>query len=427
MSPSPSRSASGGLSISLVVLLALGHCAAFADCKLPAVAAPLLKADMGLSDGQIGLLQGPAFAALYAFGMLATLPLASSNHRFRWLAGCIATWALGMVGFALAQSFVGLCAARALVGLGQAAYVPLALGLIVDGAVPHWRARSIAVFTAGSVIGRSMALLLGGAALAVLAHWASTAGMAHWRLLFLVMTVPNLVLIAILLCCREVPPRAPTATAGLRQIFAWLRCRRMLMSMYLCSAAGAVLVVQTVGAWAPSILNREQGLTPANAALVFGGALLLASPAGHLLAGFLVDARGKRTTPMAIAAGGLLLVIPMLWAIPRAPSATVACGLMALVSLAGGMAAVAALAGLPQMLPVPLRGPAARLFLVFITVVGVGIGPFVAGLVSDGLGAGGNALSTALYLVCATAAAIGIGAALLAHGGWRRVAAEVAA
>lgn len=410
-----------------MILLALGHCAAFADSKLPAVAAPLLKADLGLSDGQIGLLMGPAFAVLYAVGMLATMPLSSSRHRFRWLAGCIAVWALGMLGFALAQSFAGLCVARALVGLGQAAYVPLALGVIVEGVLPRWRARSIAVFTAGSVIGRSLALLLGGVALALLARWAATSAMTHWRLLFLVMTAPNLVLIAGLLCCRERPPLAAAATTGLRQIFAWLRQRTTLMTMYLCGAAGSVLVVQTVGTWASSILNREHGLTPADAALVFGAALLVASPLGHLLAGFLVDARGRRLTPMAIAAGGLTIALPMLWAVPHAPSANAACTLLALISLAGGTAAVATLAGLPQLLPESLRGPAVRLFLVFITVVGVGIGPFLTGLVSDGLGIGGHGLSDALRMVCVGAAVAGIGAALLAHGGWRRALAEATA
>jgi predicted MFS family arabinose efflux permease len=141
MSVSDSPSTSGGMSVSLVSLLALGHCAAFADRNLPAVAAPLLKASLGLSDAQMGLLDGPAFAVLYVVGMLASWPLAGSRHRFRLLAGCVATWALGMTACALATSFGMLVIARALVGLGQAAFVPLALSLIVERSAPRWRAR----------------------------------------------------------------------------------------------------------------------------------------------------------------------------------------------------------------------------------------------------------------------------------------------
>jgi predicted MFS family arabinose efflux permease len=415
------------MSLSLVGLLALGHCAAFADRNLPAVAAPLLKSDLGLSDGQLGWLDGPAFAVLYALGMLVTWPLASSRHRLRLLAACIAAWAMGMVGFALAQSFDGLVAARALVGLAQSAFVPLALGLIVERSAPRWRARSMAVFTAGSVIGRSVALLAGGLALALLADWMPASALAHWRLLFLLMAAPNLLLIVILLRCRERPPLASRPAADLVQLLAWLRRRPWLMGMYLCGAAASVLVVQTIGAWAPSVLNREQGLTPADAALMFGVALLVASPLGHLIAGMLIDLPGRRVTPTAVVGAGMLLAIPLLWAVPRAGSAEGACGLLALISLVGGTAAVAALAGLPPMLPAPLRDAAVRLFLVFITVVGVGLGPFVAGLVSDDLGTGGRGLSSALWLVGFGAAAFGVASAMLARGGWRRMVAEVGA
>ena len=175
---SDSHQTQGGMPVSLVVLLALGHCAAFADRSLPAVAAPLLQANLSLSDAQLGLLDGPAFVVLYAFGMLASWPLSSSRHRVRLLAACIALWVLGMLVFALGRSFDMLVVARALVGLAQSAFVPLALGLIVERSVPSWRARSIAVFTAASVVGRSLASLAGGATLALLERLAPAAA---WR------------------------------------------------------------------------------------------------------------------------------------------------------------------------------------------------------------------------------------------------------
>jgi len=410
--------------VSLVALLALGHCAAFTDRSLAAVAAPLLKASLGLSDAQFGLLDGPAFVVLYAFGMLASWPLASSRHRVRLLAACIALWVLGMLAFALGRSFDMLIAARALVGLAQSAFVPLALGLIVERSAPPWRARSIAVFTAASVVGRSLALLAGGATLALLDRWAPAAGLAHWRLLFLVMAAPNLVLIVMLLRCAEQPPASPYPMVCLNQLLDWFLRRPRLISLYLGGAVGSVLIVQTIGAWAPSVLHREQGLAPATAALAFGVALLVASPLGHLSAGALIDLRRKRITPMAVMASGLLLAIPLLWMLPRATSSVAACGLLALTSLVGGMAAVAALAGLPPMLPAPLRDAGVRLFLMLVTVLGVGLGPFIAGVVSDGIGTGTHGLSTAVYLVCVAAAILGAGSALLAREGWRRAALE---
>lgn len=425
LSESPSKPAS--MPISLIALLALGHCMAFIDRNLPAVAAPLLKTDLGLSDAQLGLLDGPAFALLYVVSMLASWPLARSPHRLRLLAGCIATWMFGMVVFACGHALVTLMVARALVGLGQAAFVPLALGLIVEYSTPQWRARCIAVFTAASSIGRSLSLLLGGLVLAWFAKWAPVSALAHWRLLFLVMAAPNLVLM-VLLMVRAEPPASPLPPAryAFRPLLASFREQPRLMSLYLCAAGASVLVVQTIGAWAPSVLHREQGLTPAAAALAFGVSLLIASPLGHFIAGILVDKRGERRSPLAIVAGALLLVLPMLVMIPVVTSAAAACALLALTSLVGGTAAVAALAGLPAMLDPSQRDAGLRVFLSFITVVGVALGPYLAGLISDAKGLGGHGLSLALSQVCMVAAIAGIAAAMLARGRGRHAVTEMA-
>jgi sugar phosphate permease len=210
------------------------------------------------------------------------------------------------------------------------------------------------------------------------------------------------------------------------ELLAAFRQRPGTLCAYLLAAAASVLVVQSIGAWAPSVLHREHALSPAAAALTFGVALLVASPLGHLLAGLLVDKRQQRITPMSIVAVALLLVVPVLWRIPDAPSATTACALLAVASLLGGTAAVAALTGLPSLLDAPARDMGLRLFLTFTTLVGVAVGPYMAGVISDQLGVGGLGLSIALYKVCSFAAAAGVAAALLASPGWRSSAAELA-
>jgi len=413
------------MSVSLVALLAAGHCAAFADRSLPAVAAPLLKSTMGLTDTQLGVLDGPAFVLLYVVGMLVSWPMGRSAHRLKLAAGCIALWAAGMVVFALGTTFGELVAGRAFIGMGQAMFVPLALGVIVECATPSQRGRCMAVFTAAAVIGRSVALLAGGAVLAMLSRWAPWMAHVHWRLLFLLTVVPNLLLIVLLLGRREqMSPSSASTSNVFTDLLCACRARPGVMFAYLCGAGASVLIVQSIGAWAPSVLHREQGLSPASAALAFGVALLLASPAGHLLAGVLVDKRGARITPMSIVAVALMLAVPLLWQIPQVSSAAHACVLLALASLLSGTAAVAALAGLPLILSERVRDIGLRLFLAFITVVGAALGPFMAGVVSDARGVGGHGLSQALYLVCSVAAALGISAALVALRGWRSAAAE---
>lgn len=427
MQLSDARSNQGSMPASLLGLLACGHCLAFIDRNLPAVAAPLLKADLGLSDTQMGLLDGPAFALLYVVGVLASWPLARSSHRLRLLTACIATWMLGMTVFALGHSFGVLVMARALVGLGQAAFVPLALGLIVDCSAPRWRARSMALFTMASSAGRSLSLLLGGATLALLAKWTPASAAVHWRWLFLVMAAPNMVLILFLLRRVEYSytPSPPLGDV-VREMLASLRDRRWEMAMYLCGAGASVLVIQTIGAWAPSVLHREQGLSPATAALAFGVALLIASPLANVIAGTLVDKRGETLPPMTIMAAALLLVVPVLWAIPWPLPAAVTCVLLALAWLIGAIAAVAMLVGLPSMLSRSLHDMGLRVFLTFITVVGVALGPLMAGVVSDGMHMGEHGLSLGLSEVCLGAAVVGMVAALLARSSGRRLAVGMA-
>lgn len=413
------------LAVPLFALLALGHCLAFIDRNLPAVAAPLLKADMGLSDAQLGLLDGPAFVLLYVVGMLGSWPLARSRHRFRMLALCIVTWAAGMAIFAFGHAFIVLVLARAMVGLGQAAYVPLALNLIVQCSAPQWRARSIAIFTAAAPIGRGLSLLLGGGVLAMFSRWMPSTAFAHWRLLFLVMAAPNLLLIGMLLNRRELSHEAALPSGGMfKQIQAAFWERPGMMCTYLCAAGASVLVVQAIGAWAPSILHREHGLTPAMAAWLFGACLLVAQPMGHFTAGALIDRRKRGMSPMAMVTWALLLVIPLLCLIPRAGSASTACFLLALASLTGGIAALAALANLPLILGASLHDAGFRIFLSFITLTGVALGPFMTGMISDGLGMGGHGLSLALCNVCAVAAMLGTLAAFFARRSGRRTLME---
>jgi len=145
-----------------------------------------------------------------------------------------------------------------------------------------------------------------------------------------------------------------------------------------------------------------------------------------MLAGTLVDMRIRKLSPMAIVAVALLLTVPLLWELPRAQSPAVACGLFALTSLVGGTAAVAALAGIPWLLPAPLRDLGLRLFLAIITLLGFSLGPLMAGVVSDGLGLGGHRLSLALYQVCVTVALAGTAAALMANLLWQRGWAAIA-
>ncbi|MDY6922365.1 MAG: MFS transporter [Pseudomonadota bacterium] len=402
-----------------VLLLAAVHFAAFVDRAIPTVVAEPIKDAFGLSDGQIGALQGPAFALTYAAAMLAAGHWARRVEPFRLMAFCVALWTCGGIAFALAESYPMLIAGRMALGIGQAAFAPMALMVLGSGGVAIGRARAVSIFTTGSATGRSGGLFLGGAVL-VAASSVAGMGLAPWRVVGLALLLPNIILIAALLVLsgRGAPIRAEPA-AGLGQAARWLtRDGRGILGLFV-AGAGCIVSVQAAGAWMPSILHRSLGLPVGDAAVVVGLIVLGAAPAGHLSAGWLLGhrrMRGRSPARLLAAGMGLSLVAGLgLSAATSLPMTVLA--LSALVA-SSGLAATTALIGLQALAPDRYRGAVNTLFLAGVSVVGVGFGPLITGALSDRSDGGSAGLTASLVQVVVAAAAVVIPVALLQGGRW---------
>jgi MFS family permease len=417
------RDAGARLAFGGVLLLAFGHFLAFVDRALPGVYAPSLKAGFGLSDTQLGALQGPAFVLFY---VSATLLAGSGAIRLRanvLLAGSVIVWTAAAVGFALAPDYPSLFASRLLLGLGEAAFAPTALAVLASETPRRRLSQAVSIFTAGSATGRSGAMLLGGAALALMSGGA-IAGLAPWRAASLALVLPNL-LVALALLHR---PGAQAGSAPARAGGLAAATRRLLsapggLGLHFLAGAGTVLMVQAAGAWAPSILHRAQGLDPAGAALAAGVVVLAGAPAGHLTGGRLMDlsVRSGRG-PAAILTAGAVSAALGAAGLAAAPDLGWALACLFLVVAGGGAAAAAALAGLQPLIPRGLGAGVNSLFLAASNLVGFGLGPLLTGVLSDRLFPGPRGAAVALAVVTAVAAAATALAALAGARGWRRLA-----
>lgn len=365
-------------------MLALTHLAGALDRALPSVVASLIRDEMALSDQAIGALQGPAFVALYAVSLLGAGHWLRVLDARRFAASAVVVWTAGGLLFALSETYVGMVCGRALLGAGQAAFVPAALLLIGQETGEARRARGLSLFTAGSAAGRSVALLLGGAILSVLGPQLA-AGLESWRAMCVVMIAPNLVLSLLLL------RGFPSGRAALRRgtslpeaIRAVLAAPRRLVSLAF-AGAGTVLVVQTAGAWAPSILHRDHGLGVPESALVFGGIVLLFAPTGHLLSGWLAGER-RRVNPGWVLVSALLIAAG--FAVALAVAGGLAAAIIALIglTLTGGMAAAMSMILFQGQIDTPYRGSVGALFLATTSTIGLGAGPWITGALSDRLG-----------------------------------------
>ncbi|KSB87747.1 hypothetical protein AS593_00530 [Caulobacter vibrioides] len=415
------------LDVSGVALLAVGHFMAFVDRAVPSVYAPALKAEFQLTDTQLGALQGPAFVALY---VAATLLAGHRGHRLSpapLLAGAAALWTAATIALAFAPGYEELLVARLVLGFAQAAFAPAALALIVAAAPPDRLSRWVSMFTSGSSMGRSGALLAGGLALGAVSGGALHAfGHAPWRVAVILLTLPNLLLVALLAWRLRGLKPADENGPGLGRALARIAARPAGLGLHFLASGGVILVVQAAGAWAPSIVNRACGLGPAASALLVGAVVLVAAPSGHLAAGWLMDRRLRAGGgPAAVLAGGLALAALGAALLAGARSPAGAAGALFLITAGGGGAALAALAGLQPLSPAALRPPMNGLYLAFVTVAGLGFGPLLTGMVSDRLFAGPQGLAMALALVTALAAALAVLAASLGARPWRRLAGEI--
>jgi MFS family permease len=392
--------------------LSVVHFAAHADRILPAIVAPNLKAGFQLTDAQLGLLLGPAFVLAFVAATLVVGPYADRLPRYRLLAFSVLGWSLACIGFGLAGRFEHLVGARLALGLGQALLAPTALSLILQRAPVAKAGRAIALFTSGATLGRSSAFLAGGAILAALA-WAPTpddvqAATSSWRWLFLISALPNLLLAAALF--RRAEP-VLTAAEGLRSgsVADWLR-HTPAVWLHLSISGAALLLAQSVAVWGPSVFGRSTGLGPAVSAIWTGCAVLLGAPIGHAVGGHLVDqARKARRPPTVALAASLVTTIPaaLLLGLVEGPL-PLALALLVL-TVCVGAAAVAALAGFQPLVPLRLRGRGNALYFATISLVGLGLGPPLVGLVSDRLGESSGGLTLAL---AGTVAAVALPAAI---------------
>ncbi|WP_407942949.1 MFS transporter [Methylorubrum podarium] len=418
----------------LVALLASIQFMAFSDRFLLTLLATPLKQALGLSDTQLGLLQGSAFALPYAFALPLLGVVADSGRQRGLLVAGLALWGGATFASGLAAGFGTLLAARCALGLGQAGFGPAALSLMSLHLRRDRLGRGLSALTAASTLGRSFALVAGGAVLAWLVARGGLAfpglgTLAPWQALLVLAALPNLPLALLVLRIRPTPghpagsrtasrmPRRPS----LRTALAWIGRRRRAYLPYTVAATAGVLMSQTLTAWAPTFYVRAFGFSPAESGLRLGLLVLIAAPIGHAAGGFTLDRLRRAGWTDA---SPLILALGLILAVPLTALASLSTDLfLSLAGFAGlvailGFAAPPGLAGIQILTPKPLRGRVNALFFATVSLTGFGLGPPLVGLLSDRL-FGEAGLGLALLAVYAPVGAVGALAALLARRAWR--------
>jgi len=360
----------------------------FLDRQIVNILAEPIKADLGLSDTQLGLLAGPAFAVFYA---LLGIPIAryadkDGTNRVRLIALALAIWSAMTAVCGLAQNFVQLLFARIGVGVGEAGCTPAAHSLISDSVPVAKRSSAIAFYGLGVPIGSLLGLIIGGI----------VNDLYGWRVALMLVGAPGLLLALIVLFVMREPRHSRTAEAvATASAAAPLSMREAMREIFTSRAYIYILIAASFtaflgygkGLWTISFFIRSHGLSTTQAGLSLAAVLGLAAAFGTWLGGKMADkfgARDKRHI-LTFPAFGMAIVAPVLFLGYYMENWIVAMALLVVPSIVNNAYYGPAYGCVQGLVQPRARAVAASIMLFGQNLIGLGLGPFLFGVLSDAL------------------------------------------
>ncbi len=404
----------------VLLLACLTNVLNYYDRALLSALAEPVRIDLGLTDGQFGILNGIAFAIVYSLVAIPIAQLADRFGRARILTISLATWS-AMTGLcAAATSFLSLCLFRLGVGVGEAGGLPSSQALVADTVSERNRGKALSLLAVTSYVGISLSGLVG----------APIAEHFGWRTAFIAGAVPGLVLCVILAMTVRDAPR-PVArksasdlsmTAGLKILF------RRPAFVWLCLGLGLIAIANlSIQAWGPAFFMREFERGVGEVGVRFSLATAPAQIAGAFLGGFLADFARRRDPrwPLYLIAASFAITLPLNLAFLNAGSFDLSMLLLIPASFFGSLYIGPAYMLVQELSGSRLRAVGAATFLMIGNLLGLGLGPTTTGFISDMLAdsAGRTSLGQALSLVTFTYL-LGIAAFLLSSRSFVRDAAS---
>jgi predicted MFS family arabinose efflux permease len=368
-------------------LLLLAYTFNFIDRTIINTIGQAIKEDLRLTDTELGLLGGLAFAVCYTLLGIPIARLADRSHRVNIIALSIAAWSAFTAACGAVQNYSQLLLMRVGVGVGEAGLSPPAHSLISDYYEPHRRASALSVYGLGIPLGVMFGAVAGG--------W--IADNFSWRTAYLLVGFPGLLVAVLAKVFVKEPPRGHSDHRGATSVVAdedrhttlWAVIRTMFASWGLVHlVAGCTLVslaAYGTATYSQAFFIRQFGVSYTLVGLIFGVIGGLSSGLGTLLGGWLADWRGK-TNPKwyALVPGiGVTIALPLYVLVFTRYTWQSGAWLLVLPGIFHCMY-IAPTWGLVQnVMPGPMRATAAALLLFIVNIFGLGLGPPICGWLID--------------------------------------------
>ena len=404
-----------------VLVLLVAYTFSFVDRQVLNLLVTPIQGDLGLSDFQIGLLQGPAFVVTYVLMSVPVGRMVDRFHRIAIMVGGLLAWSAATVACGLSKSFGQLAASRLGVGAGEAALTPAAWSVLSDCFPPERLARPISVYLMGPYLGAGLAMIAGAEVL----DWTGEAErlalplvgeVAPWQFTFVAVGLPGLLIAALLATVREPARRGragPDRSAPpWNRVFGYVRRNGRIYVALLVGAPFIIVVLYGLQGWTPTIMVRVYDWDLAQAGRIYGTVALVAGSGGVLTgpwAARRLEAMGHADYPLRLAvisaaAAALALAFLPWQANPYAGLACIALGSF-FVTLPLALVASA----LQAVTPNEMRGVVVGTYVVTTNVIGLALGPTLVAACTDYLFEDPALVAWSLSLVCIGVAPIAIG------------------
>jgi len=359
-----------------VFALMLCQALASVDARLPFILVEALKRDLGLSDTQVGLITGPAFSLTYAVCAIPIAKLSDRGNRVAIISVAIAVWSAFTAVAGLAVNFGTFAATRVGVAVGESALTPGAHSLIASYFKGPARAKGLAVYSFGLAAGAFIAFAVGG----------YVGDRFGWRMAFFLVGGGGLGLVALLMGTVRHPPResavgASSAPRGdIRSLLRHPVIRNLVLGGTLLGFSAG-----SVNAWGPAYVMRTFHLSATETGASYGAVTGLLAMVGILAGGFIGSWLSERHPSRALQMLSGAFVIAMLAQIGGllADDYTLFLALLALTILLSSFYLAPTHAAIQSIVDPASRSFASAVTLFCINGLGIALGAFVVGALSD--------------------------------------------
>jgi len=349
---------------------------------IPALAEPL-RIEFGLSDSELGFLVGIVFSVAYAVASIPIGLLIDRVNRTRLLAALLVVWSLMTLLSAKTSSFIGLALCRMGVAGAESGGNPNSLSLLSDYFPLRERGKAIGIFSANSAIASVLVYSMAG-------YIADDYG---WRAVFVLASIPGLILAALVFLTLREPKRgafelgshqSKAPKPGVVEIFKSIRTNKTLLWV----TAGAVLAIigqAGSGAFTATFFVRVHELSLAQAGLFTGLIMGPGFAIGTVVGGIIADKTAKKSPGGGCQFLGIvtLLAVPFGIVAYAIPSLQVAVSFMFVFQVLATCFYGATLATILELSPVTIRGSIMTYITLIMNLGGYGFGPQIAGVFSD--------------------------------------------